>query len=108
MSNLFDPTPGQDYGFCRTCSKPMPTEADKNQHWASPESQGHTIHVQNKPRNARIRDHIQQGVDDAMSSFYSEIDSEIALGHLTEEEAKNAMKSAFVDVADGWDDYSNE
>lgn len=43
-----------------------------------------------------------------MSSFYSELDDYIALGHLTEEEAKNAMKSAFVDVADGWDDYSNE
>ncbi|MGP4995501.1 hypothetical protein [Glutamicibacter ardleyensis] len=108
MSTLFVPTPGQDYGFCRTCDKPMPTEEDKNQHWASPEGQGHTIHVANKPRLARIRDHIQQGVDDAMSSFYSEIDSQIARGDLTEEEAKNAMKSAFVDVADGWDDYSNE
>lgn len=108
MSNLFDPTPGQDYGFCRTCDKPIPTEEDKNQHWASADGQGHTIHVQNQPRNARIRDHIQQGVDNAMSSFYSEIDDYIARGHLTEEEANSAMKSAYVDVADGWDEYNNE
>lgn len=36
------------------------------------------------------------------------MDSLIAQGHLTEEEASNAMKTAFVDVADDWEDYSNE
>lgn len=107
MSDLFDPTPGQDYGFCRTCDKPMPTEEDTNQHWASLDGKGHTIRIMNPPRTARIRGHIQQGVDDAMSSFYSEIDSQIARGDLTEDEAKNGMNSAFVDVSDGWEEYSN-
>jgi len=34
MSNLFDPMPGQDYGLCKTCNKPIPTEDDKGKHWA--------------------------------------------------------------------------
>ena len=108
MSNLFDPIPGEDYGVCGTCNKAMPTESDTVQHWASPEGKGHVISVTNMPRSERIRRHIQVGADDAMSRFYSEIDDYIARGHLTEEEAVSAMKSAFVDVADGWEEYSNE
>ena len=108
MSDMFEPTPGKDYGVCKTCNKPIPTESDKDQHWASPEGKGHTITIMNPPRIDRIRRHVQSELDSAMTSFYSEIDSDIARGHLTEEEAKDAMRSAFADVEDGWDEYSND
>ncbi|WP_426734430.1 hypothetical protein [Glutamicibacter sp. 2E12] len=107
MSNLFDPIAGENFGECTTCNQPMATEKDMHDHWASNEGKGHRVRVMNPPRAQQIRNHVQRSVDEAMSSFYSEMDSLIAQGHLTEEEAKNAMKTAFVDVADGWEEYSS-
>lgn len=107
MSTLFDPTPGQDYGLCRTCDERIPTEDDKAKHWAG-EGKGHSIGILNESRTDRIERFVRQEVEDAMQSAYSSIDDYIARGHFTEEEVAKAMQTIHVEVDDGWEEYSND
>ncbi|UXN30989.1 hypothetical protein [Glutamicibacter sp. M10] len=107
MSNLFDPTPGQDYGLCKTCNKPIPTEDDKGKHWAG-DGEGHSISILNQSRADRIERHIQQEIEDALQSAFSAIDDYLVRGHFTEEEVTKAMQTIHFEVDDGWREYSNE
>ncbi|MGQ3384476.1 hypothetical protein [Glutamicibacter sp. TV12E] len=106
MSNLFDPTPGQDYGLCLTCNKPIPNESDKAKHWNG-DGKGHSIRVLNESRAERIESHITREVEDALQSAFSSIDDYIARGHFTEEEVTVALRTVHVEVDDEWKEYSN-
>lgn len=114
----FDPSPNADYGYCVTCGEKFQTEQLANEHMrvtleACPPGEnghrhGHSVMIISPSRERLIKNAIQTELDNALYSFYSKIDDWLASGELTEVEAQKAMDTAYADVADGWEEYSDE
>lgn len=117
-SSRFNQEPGIDYGKCNDCGVALPTEREANDHMASTfeESKattetgfgrGHAVRITNPARPARIKREIASLIEDAIQAAMSQIDDLIAAGHITEEEAADALQFQQADFTEEWQEYSS-
>lgn len=97
----FDPTPGQDYGYCLRCAALMVTETDALTHRVSP---GHVIKVTNPSRPERLRREISTMVDEAMRSLCEQLDQLVDDKYASPAEINDTLMD-WPGVTEYWDDH---
>lgn len=101
----FDPEAGRDYGTCRACDLALADEAAGKEHMKQTltDRRSHSIRVLNPSRRARIANRIDLDLEDVVDQGLQEVARLVTDGHITAEEATEALAS-WPDFHDAWND----
>ncbi len=111
----FDQVQGEPYGACRDCDGVFSTKEEAHQHMSQTHelarqaggNAGHSVSIRNPERPERIRRGIGSIVSDVMNDFCNQVDDLINDGHVTEEEATEAMRF-YPDFQEAWENWLAE
>lgn len=105
----FDPEPDKPYGNCSDCGVVLATREDMRAHFreTTPEGGGssHSVRITNMTRAERIEHEVETELQSAMYDFTEELGRLGDAGDATEDEVTEAVKTAYIDVADEWKRY---
>lgn len=114
-TSKFNPMPDDAYGVCRTCDIDLATEQVANIHMnatmaeamAKGENGSHAVRVLNPSRESRIESEVDELIDEVTSDLMSKIEDLVYRNHITEDEAKMALRH-HSDLADAWEEHCDE
>ena len=108
-SEHFDQVEGSNYGNCLGCETTFATQELMYKHlsdtYDKSKNSGHRARVTNPTRAERIEQQACAIVEEAIDKMLDEIDQLVLDEAITEEEAKEALRTQTVDLSQEYSDY---